>query len=230
LGLKTFAELSADLKTELGEWSPDTEKYGDWINDAYLTITTMRYFLDRNGRRRSVYFPELGDMSSEAVDSDNTHSYISVPSSAFIIEAVHDYTNDVKLTRLTSWREYIGKTGRFDSDSTAPATHYIRRGTYIYLYPTPDDSDTYYIYYRRRPEKLVGSTTPTIIGAEWDYPIVKLAKLQSLLRLKDYESYKFEKEEYQELMMERIGAYDDEKLDREDSLAPNSSYTDRDNY
>jgi len=225
LGNKTFAELQAELKTEMGEWSPSDEKYDEWINTAYLTLTTMVYYIDRNGRRRRVYFPELGDVSSETVDSDSENPYVSIPENAYIIETVHDYTNDVKLARLTDWRAYISKTGRFSS--TGPATHYIRRGTYIYLHPTPDDDDVYYIYYRRRPEKLDGSTSKTIIGAEWDYPIVKLAKLQSLLRLKDYESYKFEKEEYQELMMERIGAYDDENLDRTDTAPPDSSYIDR---
>lgn len=217
MGTKTFTEFQDDLVFNLGKRADlDTYK-DDWINTAYMTLTTGNRFW---GLKKNFYFPEL-----ETVGSANTvdgTAYISTPADCLVIRQVWDSTSDVKLDRI-GWKTYVEYTGRADASSEAAPSEYIRQGAYIYLYPTPDAVYAMRVYYRKRPAVLTGANT-TVIGAEWDEPIVKLATAQSWLRLQDLGKYKAWREEFLSDVSGLIGIYDREEEDEDGFIRPDTAY------
>ena len=217
MGTKGFDVFQTDLKFCLGQRDDVTSYLGGWINTAYMTLTTGNRFW---GLKKNFYFPEL-ETSSTAATVDGT-AYVATPTDALIVRRVWDSTNDVKLDRI-GWGTYVEYTGRADTSSEGKPSEYIRQGTSIYLYPTPDAVYTMRIYYRKRPALLTGSAV-TVIGAEWDEPIVKLATAQSWLRLQNVEKYKAWREEFLSDVSGLIGIYDQEEQDENGYIRPDSAY------
>jgi len=214
MGTEIFDSLKKLLKFELGErtdLSTHTDlgdMYGKWINSAYLTLTTTDSI---KGVRGHLYFPELHTSDATQSTSDGT-AYIDVPTGTVYIEGVWDTTNDVGLENI-SWREYKSYTGRSDSNAENKPTEWVRRGSYIYLYPTPDATYACTVYYKKKPTVLTSSNA-TEIGAEWDEPILKLAVIFGLMKLKRYEEAAIEKKAWTEMMYGLVGMYNKEKHDR----------------
>jgi len=226
MGDKQFSEFQNELKLELGQRT-DLESIGGenylgiWINTAYITLATKNKLW---GVRKNFRFPEL-----EAVTTDTTadgDSTVNTPTNCMIVRHVWDSTNDVKL-RAVPFHKYISYTGRETAASEGKPTEYVRNGEYIYLYPRPDDEYTLYIYYRKRPAKLVDADDVTEIGAEWDEPILKLAKIIALGKLNQHDEVKREREEWDDMVRGIVGVYDQEELDREQIRKPHQSYMDR---
>ena len=227
MGSKAYSTFQDDLKFELGNNTAVTDYVGNWINEAYMTLTTMMWARDATGKNRRVYFPELGDVSPKTTSTGV--EYVEMPDDLYVFEGAWDATNDKKLVSV-DWRAYVTETGRSATSSRGEPDKCVRRGTRLYIYPTPDDSYQVNIYYRKRPTALSAVTDVTAIGAEWDYPILKLAVLQSLLRLNDYESYAIEKKAYDELVSAVVGVYDEEAYDKQDAWEPDFAYHDRRGY
>jgi len=218
----TFAEFKALLKMELGEvdiydsHSVMGDLPGEWINTAYMTLTTRDMFW---GKRMALYFPEL--MTSDATQSTiDGRNYISTPSDCLHLEGLWDTTNDTQLKGI-SWKKYRTYSGRTDTDSEGEPTEYVRRGSRIYLYRQPDDTYAMTIYYRKRVNRLDGDSYDTTeIGEEWDEPILRLAVVQSLIRLKRYDEVKIHKEEFHELVEGLASIYNNEKKDWDNRILP----------
>lgn len=221
MGDKQFSVFQSDLTTNLGERGDISSKADDWINTAYMTLVTQSRLYGVNVRKR-FYFPELETVSSSTDTTDGT-AYISTPSDCLIVRAVWDSTNDNMLTKV-SWRDYLSRTGRADSDAEGIPQDYCRNGSRIYLGPTPDDAYAMYVYHRKRVTLMSDDDDTTDIGTEWDEVIVKLATVQSLLRLKDYEAYKIEKAELISMIQGVIDIYEQEELDRRDIRKPDPAY------
>ncbi len=220
MGTKTFTEFSADLTFALGNRSDLAAYVGPWINSAYMTLATGNRVW---GLKKNFYFPELGT-SSTAVTVAGTAT-VATPTDALIVRHVWDTTNDIKLDRI-AWSTYVEYTGRATSTSRGAPIEYIRQGVYIYLHPTPDAVYTMTIYYRKRPAVLTGSAT-TVIGAEWDEPLLKLATAQSWLRLQAVDKYKCWREEFLSDVSGLIGIYDQEESDEHGYLRPDPAYVSR---
>ncbi len=113
-------------------------------------------------------------------------------------------------------REYVANTGRETEANRSKPQKWIRDGAYIYLWPTPDAVYTMYVYYRKRPSPLSSGTETTVIGAEWDQPILWLATVDSLVRFNDFENLDKWKNEFLGMIRDRIGIYDKEQRDSAD--------------
>jgi len=227
LGSKAYSVFQSDLTLELGNNTSVSDSVGGWINEAYMTLTTMMWARDATGKNRRVYFPELGDAADKTTEAGSP--YVEIPSGLYVFETAWDVTNDVKLTTI-DWRAYISEKGRATTASRDAPTKCVRRANRLYLFPTPDAGYQINIGYRKRPAALSADADVTVIGAEWDYPILKLAVLQSLLRLNDYESYMIEKKAYDELLAAVVGVYDEESYDKQDAWEPDQAYHDREGY
>ena len=214
MGVQQFSEFKDELQVEMGENTALTSLgginfYGRWINSAYITLATQNKMW---GIRRSFTFPELEDIETDVtVDGSAT---IDCPSDALIIRHVWDSTNDVKLIGIP-FATYITYSGRADTSAEGKPTQWVRNGDNIYLYPTPDDEYTIYTYYRKRPAKLVDDDDTTVIGVEWDEPILRLAKSLALRKLQQYDEAKKEKEEFIDMIRGIVGIYDQESYDRQ---------------
>ena len=213
-GDKTFAEFTANLLFNLGNRSDLDTEAPDWVNRAYRTLYSMKKF-----GGRTVYFPEL-ETSSAANTVDGT-AYVATPADCLFIHTVDDTTSDAKLMGIAMWDDYIRYKGRADTDAEGPPRKWVRHGASIYLYPTPDAVYALKVYYRKRPVELTGTNT-TVIGPEWDEPILLLATYQSMLRLNEFDKAKAFKEEWMSAMNDLVGIYDAEDMDKRSIRYPNA--------
>jgi hypothetical protein len=173
------------------------------------------------GIRKNWTFPEL-ETYGTAVTVDGTAT-VAAPSDCIVARHVWDSTNDLKLTGI-SFEDYITYTGRATAASEGKPTEWVRNGDYIYLSPTPDSAYTLYIYYRKRPAKLVDDDDTTLIGAEWDEPILRLAKALALRKLQQYDEAKTEWDNFKDMVRGVVGIYDQESFDRKDYRKTDPSY------
>ncbi len=228
MGTMTFAVFQSNLVFELGNRSALGSYTDDWINTAYLDLCSRTEFWGLKFPKNFT-FPEL-DVPATPVNTVAGTAYIAAPSDCLFIHTVHNVTSDRKLTRIPSIRKYTEKTGRATTASRGTPTEWIRFANdsgvgRIYLYPTPDAVYAMTAFYRKRPALLTGTDT-TAIGAEWDEPILKLAVIQSLMRLKDYDKAKIEKQEWLDMMSGKLGFYTKEEKDGSQFFYVDPAYKD----
>lgn len=224
MGNRTFSTFQDNLIFELGERTDIDSRVDDWINTAYMTLTCKSLFPEL---RQPFIFPEL-ETSTSSDTTDGT-AYISAPTDALFVRTCWDSTSDKKLTKI-ALRDYWDKTGRADTDSEGAPTEWVRHGSYIYLSPTPDDTYSITVYYRKRPTALSEDADTTVIGAEWDEIIQRLAKVQSLIRFGEYDKVAPERQELNALIKDLIYTQGQEELDREDRRIPHPAWIADDNY
>lgn len=229
MGAKAFSVFQSDLVFELGNRTDLDDKKGNWVNHAYITLTTMNRLW---GLRRDFYFPELFDVTTTSC-VDGT-AYVSAPARCLYVREVWDTTNDNRLNKI-SWSDYIGRSGRADTDSEGAPTHWVVSGATdstgahkkVWLYPTPSGGQGIQISYRKIPAELDDDDDTTIIGIEWDEPLLQLAVIQSHIRLGEFDRAEYKKKEWLDTVTNLIGIYDKEDLARRDIRAPKLGYTQR---
>ena len=217
MGDRALAQFEVDIKIGLGG-RDDLDSYiARWANTAYLTLTTKKRI---PGIKRTIFFPELEvkDESQSWVDA----SYrLSVPDGALIIRGVWDSTNDTKLSRFPTIREYWKRTDRESGDSKGEPTRWIRHESYLYTYPQSDDSYNATIYYRKRPTDLETDVQDvTEIGAEWDEAIYLLAMVQIHEKLGEFDRSEYKAKKFIEYVRDIIGIYDEEGNDAKRIFRP----------
>lgn len=215
MGDKTYAEFQTNLLFNLGNRSDVTTEAADWVNRAYRTLYSMKKF-----GGRTVYFPELE--TSAAANTVAGVVSVATPTDCLFIHHVDDTTSDVKLTG-TSLGDYVKKTGRAVTASRAAPKKWVRHAALVLLNPTPDAVYALKIYYRKRPIELAGVAT-TVIGEEWDEPILLLATYQSMMRMNEFDKAKAFKEEWQSCMSDLVGIYDAEDMDKKSIRYPNAAW------
>ena len=216
-----YVKFRMGQRTDLS--SVDSEDlYGTWVNAAYKMLTSKNVIFGIKGFHKSFYFPELetADTSQSTVDGT---AYIDVPSDCLVIREVEDTTNDRLLTP-TSWREYKKYADRADTSAESEPTEWVRRGTYIYLHPTPDDAYTMTIDYRQRVTVDISGDSTTDIGNEWDEPILQLATYKGLMWMEEFDKAQIVKEEFKETVADILGIYFQEELGREKHLGLDPAY------
>jgi hypothetical protein len=173
-----------------------------------------------NSVRRTFYFPQL--MSSSTATTTDGTAYVSAPASLYVTQ-VFDTTNGRKLDWIP-WKKYIEYTDRTDSTKEGDPTEWNHYGAYIYLHPTPGTTgDTLTIYFKRLVADLTGTDT-TIIGAEWDEPILELAAYKAFRHIGEYEDAKVSREGFLELAAGLADVSKNEEKDTNQSWEPSLSY------
>jgi len=200
-GLISYLKLQFGNNSDLDS---GTNYYGIWVNLAYKRLTTKNRFW---GLKQDFYFPELETFDATQSTTAGT-AYVNVPSSALIVRGVWNSTSDMVLDQII-WREYIDHTGRATTAARNKPTEWTRQGGYLYLYPTPDDTYALTIYYRKRVTSLTG-TGVTLLGAEWDEPILMLARIIGLQWMNEHEKAAQLKKDWTEMVGELIGIYSEE--------------------
>jgi len=221
MGTWDYDRLRAELKLRHGQrtdFTSSTDWYGRWINNAYLNLCTRNRFW---GLKRNFEFPEMEANSSTTTTAGT--AYVSVPTTALVIRDVFHYTDDRMLTHI-GWDEYVKRTGRATTASRGSPTEWVRSGSYIYLYPTPDATDTLHVFYRKRPTLLSSGTDVTALGAEWDEIIVRMAACQSFLQLGMGDRLKAEKEELNDAIGGLLGIYNQEFRHSDKHMSIDPSY------
>lgn len=229
MGTLGFDDLKEQVQFRMGRLAQGTtdgittagdnnlNMYGIWVNNAYKQICSSEYLM---GIPKKVIIPDL-EYSTTGTTTAGV-AYIDMPTGALLIRKVMDSTNGSKLNWI-SWRKYIAYTDRANSGSRGTPTQWTRGTGKIYLYPTPDTTITEEIFYKKIPSDLTGTNT-TIIGAEWDEPIVLLAAIKGMISLGDYSNLKPLKDEFIESATGIIYSYYMEGFDRNESFGPDRSY------
>lgn len=219
MGDYTYTEFQDKLKFEMGQRT-DVDAYrDDWINIAYRELTSAtRIFTIK----RYFYFPELETVDTSQSTTDGT-AYINRPTDCLIVRQVYDTANNVRLKPI-AWDKYTAYTDRATATAEGKPTEWVRSGTYLYLYKTPDATYTINVFYKKRVALLSASTDVTVLGAEWDEPILKLAVYKSFMRMKQYEAAKIEKAEWIESVAGLMDIYYHEEKGREEYLKPDPQY------
>lgn len=212
MGTYTYAKLEEYLKFRMAQRSDletvnsATNLYKVWINAAYKELTQQDKFW---GLKMDFDFPELKADNSGTDTSDGV-AYISVPSDLYATISLWDSTSDRWLNPI-GWRSYLKKKNRANTDAENAPKRWVRSGAYYYLYPTPDDTYSIYVYYRKRVTALSASTDVTAIGEEWDEAILELASYKMHRWCKEYE---FAKDAQEAFMMVVAGVVGTSKFDQ----------------
>jgi hypothetical protein len=221
MGTWDYSRLKAELLFRFAS-RDDLESPTDWagrfINDAYLTLCTKNHFWTL---KRRFDFPEL-ETSTTANTVDGT-AYITTPTDAFIIRHLHNDTDDVAM-RPMGVLDYQNKPDRADTTAEDAPTSWVRMGTKLYLYPTPDAVYTIGIHYRKRPALLTAATDVTVLSPEWDEAIVSLAEVQTHMRFHDYDKAEKSKGEWLDYVAGILGAVNISQEDSRNYLQPDPSY------
>lgn len=216
MGAYSFENFRDYLKLELGQRT-DLESpvnyYSVWINAAYLSLTTRDKLF---GIIKSFWFPHLE--SNGTATTTAGVAYVLTPADALVIRRIWNTTDDAYLKPITK-DEYYKRLSKATTASRGTPTEYVRLGANIYLSPTPDDSTTALtIYYRMVPPVLEDDDDVTVLGPEWDEPILKLAVIQAHQKLKEYDLAELEKKEWTEDVLGLMGIYNQEERARETVL------------
>jgi len=220
MGTYTFDNFRTYLKLELGQRkdieSP-TNYYSVWINAAYLSLTTRDKLF---GMNKSFWFPQL-ETSGTATTTAGV-AYVLTPDDALVIRRIWNTTDDAYLKPITK-DEYYKRLSKATTTSRGTPTEYVRLGTSIYLSPTPDDSTTALtIYYRMVPAVLEDADDVTVLGPEWDEPILELAVILAHLKLPGERDVAEEKKKaWTEDVLGLMGIYNQEERANEMVLGMN---------
>jgi hypothetical protein len=222
MGDLSFNDMVAMVKYRCGNnTGPEdvngTNFYGVWVNWAYRHLCA--------GARpfkipAKIHIPELE--TSTTSDTTEGTAFILVPVDSLNILKLFNETNNRKLSWITL-DSYVRREDREDSSGYAEPLEWTRSGQRIYLYPTPDDAYTIRIYYRKIPATLSG-TNVTVIGKEWDEPIVLLAAYKALVWMNDYDKAKETKGELIDVLTNLAGIHDSEERDREEYWRVDPAY------
>ena len=224
---KSFTTFKSELLWALGGLaSADVNSQeGNWINVAYLDFCSKNKFL-RFEVPQTFDFPELNTTTTET--GNDGDAYIPKPSDGLLVYAVWDMTNDNELSyKDHSW--YVAQAGRADASCEARPSCWIPYGDKLYLYPTLNAEYNFRIYYRKRPALLTGTNT-TVIGAEWDEPILMLAVIRGFMLLRDFEKAKEWRERFVTTVQGLMGMQIRQARYTRDRLIPPSQHTQKHGY
>jgi len=217
----SFGQTSELITTALTN-SGTTNLYGVWVNAAYHDLTERGKFY---GLKKRFYFPEL-ETSEAGATTDGT-AYIDYPTSCYYPQDLYDATNNRHL-KWIPWKQYISKTDRADTSQEGEPHSWTRRADsntqYIYLYPTPDtDDEVITIYYRQKVTDISGTST-TLIGEEWDEPILYLAMIKGSMWMNDWGKVAKLKEEWIDMVRDRQDTYTPEEMARREVFRPHPAW------
>lgn len=222
---KAFTIFKSELLWVLGNRSSADINFmeGELINDAYQGLCSKNKFW-RFEVPPTFNFPELD--TKKLVTGNNGDAYIPKPPNALLIHTVWDMTNDKELDyKDHTW--YVAQTGR--AGRGGKPSYWIPYSDKIYLYPTLNAEYNLAIYYRKRPDALTGIQT-SILGEQWDEPILMLATIRGLMALRDFEKAKEWRERFITTVQGLMGMQVRQARYTRGRLQPTSRYTQKHGY
>lgn len=226
MGALTYETFNSMLLLRLGNRTElqsvnSVDYYGVWTNQAYRQLCTARKIPETSGK---VDFPELHTKTATDLVATIGTAYLSVPSDTLYLESVVCTYSGYE--RALDWcppERYRTYQDRGLTASRGVPREWTRIGSRLYIYPTPDAAYTYEVWYRLNPPSL-GAGQSTLIGSEWDQPILLLAAFKASSWMGDAERAKAAKAEYLEAVQGLLGIYGNEEKDRNENLRPDYAY------
>jgi len=220
MGDKTFSEFQTELLFNLGNPSDIDSFVDDWVNAAYRSLTSRNKFYGLK-MPKDFKFPEL-ETSSNTVTQTGI-PYVIKPTNCITVTTVFDETNKRKLD-FEHFKDYIEKTDRSTTASRDKPIKWIPYENKVFVYPTPDGAYTLTTYYRKRPVEMDSDNPTTAIGSEWDEPILMLATIFGLMKMKQYDEAAVWKQEFLMTIQDMLGIYSREEKDLDETLHLDPAY------
>lgn len=226
MGALVYETFNAMLLQRLGnrtEWQNvgGQDLYGVWTNLAYRQLCTARKIPETSGR---VDFPQLHAVTGTDISAVAGTPYISVPNNTLYVEhVVCTYSGKERRLDWCPPERYADYSDRALTANRGVPREWVHIGNYIYLYPTPDSAYTYEVWYRLNPPSLTTGQS-TLIGSEWDFPILFLASYRAAAWVGDTERAKGSRAEYLESVQGLLGIYGNEEKDRNENIRPDDVY------
>lgn len=222
MGLITLTEAKAKLlvrfqnRTEFQSIG-SVDYFGTWLNDALMQITAA----DRLPfAKRGIRFPEL-ETSAPLSTADGV-PYVTTPGDCLKVLHVYDKTNGKRLDWIPL-KQYVDYTDRSDTGAEGPPSEWHRTGLRIYVHQTPDSIYVLEVWYKKRHPLWEGDN-PTIIGTEWDEPILELAAYKAHSWVGEFDRAKAAKESYLELVVPLLTNAFAEEKERNEYWRPDDQY------
>ena len=224
MGGYSFKNFKDYLFLRMGANEAWLNYYPLWINSAYRALCTKDKLWQIKHR---LFIPELE--TDAAINTSVGQGYITTPTDALSVREIYDGTSNTRLDWM-SWADYIGYTNRADSAAYAKPQSWHRRGSKIYIYPTPDATYALSVYYKKRVADLSGDSDVTVIGAEWDDVILELAHYFARVWNNEYDKAKFSKDAATEMIAGIMTTYGQEEMARREQIKPNILMTMKQTY
>jgi hypothetical protein len=218
MGTMTYATMQSHLKFGMGNRDDIDTQLAAWAQEAYQDLTTRYHFFGTLLPGLLYAFPEL-NVTLVSMTTANT-AFVARPTNTNYIYAVYDDTNGRKLDYRDHrwyWRQ---------SAASGDPSYWIPYGDRTYLYPTPDDAFSLSTHYRKRPTALSADGDVTVIGEDWDWPIVDLANINGLMRFKEFDKAAPLQAAWLAKVQSKLGAYLEQARDQNEKLRPNFLYLD----
>lgn len=158
--MSTFVQMQTEVKLHLGDHAKaDTTVVKDWLNRIYNMIASV--------------FRDLGsDSTDTSITTVNKTASYTTPSGVRVITSIRDTTNKLKLEpKDIDWYEDQDDS----SDAKGQPEFWVRYGSNLLFWPTPDGAYAIRIRYRAAPTALSSDADETIFPSEWDDVIILLA-------------------------------------------------------
>jgi hypothetical protein len=202
-----FIDIFAEVKERLGGRTTIDARITRWINDAYFDILMTPQYT----------FHELDSVTTFNTVANQriyTPVHTGVPSNLmWFILMLRDVTNQREI-RKKDIKELERRV-----ETTGEPTRYARFSLDIYLDPTPNAVYSIRMRYRRRTGELIANGS-TVLGREWDEPIILLSTVKGYEALEQPQKAERQLQLYGAAMARREEQHGLEDMDAEPTIGP----------
>ena len=157
-GFMTLEEMSSEVSLNMGAKSVDPNRLTLWMNFALLNLASFVHLDDL--RERVDILTAVGETN------------VDIPSGIDILGIVAVEIYGIKMLKMK--RQFSESSGGVAISQATP-THYLRRNTYLVVWPEPDAIYTGYIDYIKVPDRFTSSGQKSTFSPNWDVALVMLA-------------------------------------------------------
>lgn len=153
---KDLLTLANDVNYTVGNDPNLLSEAKIWVDRAYRYLATI------------VELPEMQATTSQVLVVA-TNSY-ALPSDFFSVYSLRNSTDQTVLRQVT-----LPEFDNLNTTTQANPEIYALDHQNFYLWPTPDETDTLQLRYRKSPVALTADTDEHVLDEVWNQPLVLLA-------------------------------------------------------
>jgi hypothetical protein len=221
MGTWTLSNFENYLSLRMGNSDSWTDYYRVWVNSAYKYLCSLDTI---PGTKKKLTFPDLD--TAVVVPTVDGQTYIPTPNDCLFVNEIYDRTNLCWLDWIP-YNQYASKTDTTTATAEGKPTMWVRRGDYIFIYPTPDAAYNLAVDYRSLPTSMSGDGDYTSLSTEWDNVILELAVFTARNWVGEPEKAKVAKDLAMEMAAGICDVYNNEEKARRESVRPDPAFHSR---
>jgi len=176
-------------------------RYNLWINNCQIELASALQF-----------FQSEKKVTTTMVVGQSEYT---LPSECI---AIYDLTDTTAMSKIK--RTHYRKTDNTNLTQTGTATHYIRFGNYIQIFPIPDAANTMQLRYCVSMTAMSGDADIPTLPQPWHEVIMLGAEWRGWRALGEYQRAALAKNEYIAMVRSKQSEYEIEDSDEEFGVEP----------